>query len=112
MTEMTYETIRVERDGAVDWLVLNRPEALNAINTQMVTDLRDYFGGLLENTQTRVVVMRGEGRAFCAGLHIKQSPHMVDSSGYKPVGRGFGFGYLQSSGRFDETLTPSSLSWR
>ena len=95
MTALTYETIRIERDGAVDWLVLNRPESLNAINTQMVTDLRDYFGGLLENTDTRIVVMRGEGRAFCAGLDIKQSQQMVDSSGYKPVGRGFGFqGYL------------------
>jgi enoyl-CoA hydratase/carnithine racemase len=95
LAERKYETIRVERDGAVDWLVLDRPEALNAINTQMVTELRDYFGGLLENTDTRIVVMRGEGRAFCAGLDIKQSGRMVDSSGHKPVGRGFGFqGYL------------------
>jgi enoyl-CoA hydratase/carnithine racemase len=39
--------------------------------------------------------MRGEGRAFCAGLDIKQSHKMVDSAGHRPVGRGFGFqGYL------------------
>ena len=95
MTALNYETIRIDREGPVDWLVLNRPEALNSINTQMVTDLRDYFGGLLENTDTRVVVMRGEGRAFCAGLDIKQANKMVDSSGHRPVGRGFGFqGYL------------------
>jgi len=95
MTERTYETIKIERDGPVDWLVLNRPEALNSINTQMVTDLREYFGGLLENTKTRIVVMRDEGRAFCAGLDIKQSNQMIDSAGHKPVGRGFGFqGYL------------------
>ena len=90
-----YETISVEQDGATDWLTLNRPEALNAINTQMVTELRDYFSGLQENTNTRVVVMRGEGRAFCAGLDIKQADHMVDSSGHVPVGSGWGFqGYL------------------
>lgn len=95
MKSLTYETIRIDREGPVDWLILNRPESLNAINTQMVTDLRDYFGGLLENTDTRIVVMRGEGRAFCAGLDIKQSQHMVDSAGHKPVGRGWGFqGYL------------------
>jgi enoyl-CoA hydratase/carnithine racemase len=95
LTALTYETIRIDREGAVDWLVLNRPEALNAINTQMVTDLRDYFGGLLENTDIRVVVMRGEGRAFCAGLDIKQTHQLVDSAGHRPVGRGFGFqGYL------------------
>lgn len=95
MTVADYETIRIDRDGAVDWLTLNRPEALNAINTQMVTDLRDYFRGLAENTDTRVVVMRGEGRAFCAGLDIKQAGNMVDSQGHRPVGYGWGFqGYL------------------
>jgi enoyl-CoA hydratase/carnithine racemase len=95
MNDFTYETIRIDRAGPVDWLTLNRPEALNAINTQMVTDLRDYFFGLLENTKTRIVVMRGEGRAFCAGLDIKQSQQTGDRAGHKPVGRGFGFqGYL------------------
>lgn len=93
--EPKYETIRVERDGAVDWLTLARPGALNAINMQMVTELRRYFGGLYENTDTRIVVMRGEGRAFCAGLDIKQAGDMVDRDGHRPVGRGFGFqGYL------------------
>lgn len=95
MAAPNYETIRIDQDGAVDWLTLNRPEALNAINTQMVTDLRHYFGGLAENTDTRVVVMRGEGRAFCAGLDIKQAGDMVDSNGHRPVGYGWGFqGYL------------------
>ncbi len=65
-----YETILVEKQGQVDWVSLNRPEALNAINTPMVTDLRDYFGSLYENDDTRIVVLRGEGRAFCAGLDI------------------------------------------
>lgn len=106
MTELTYETIQIDRDGAVDWLVPNRPEALNAINTQMVTELRDYFGGLLENTDTRIVVMRGEGRAFCAGLDIKQSQHRVDSLEHKPIGRGFGFqGYLA-----ERALSPGLVS--
>ena len=95
MSVTEYETLRIEHDGAVDWLVLNRPEALNSINTQMVTDLRDYFGGMMENTDTRVIVMRGEGRAFCAGLDIKQAGNPVDSSGHRAVGQGWGFqGYL------------------
>lgn len=41
-----FETIHVERRDQVDWLTLNRPESLNAINTLMVTELREYFGGL------------------------------------------------------------------
>lgn len=95
MSETEYETLHVEHADGVDWLTLNRPEALNSINTQMVTDLRDYFGRMMENTDTRVIVMRGEGRAFCAGLDIKQAGNMVDSAGHRPVGQGWGFqGYL------------------
>ena len=87
-----YETIEIEKRGAVDWLTLNRPEALNAINLQMVTDLRDYFGGLAEDPATRIVVMRGAGRAFCAGLDIKASNAGETA---QPFGYGFGFqGYL------------------
>ncbi len=92
-----YDTIRVERTDGVDWLTLNRPEALNAINTQMVTDLRHYFGQMMEDTDSRVIVMAGEGRAFCAGLDIKQVgvENRVDAEGHRPVGQGWGFqGYL------------------
>ena len=89
-----FETISVEQEGGVAYLTLNRPEALNAINTQMVTDLRSYFSGLMENLDTRVVVMRGAGRAFCAGLDIKELGG-TDSAGHAPVGQGWGFqGYL------------------
>lgn len=95
MTLEEFETIRVEREGPVDWLVLNRPQALNSINTQMVTELRHYFHGLSENASTRIVVMRGEGRAFCAGLDIKQAGSTTDDARHRPVGGGWGFqGYL------------------
>jgi len=71
---MTYSTLQVKQDGAVSWLTLNRPEALNALNRAMVDELRDYFGGLAADTKTRVVVIRGAGRAFCAGLDLKEGP--------------------------------------
>ena len=86
------ETISVERNGAVDTLWLDRPDALNAITTPMVTELRHYFDQLLENDQTRVVLMGGRGMAFCAGLDIKAA---TDSSVPRPFGAGMGFqGYL------------------
>jgi len=66
MTAPHYETITVEKKDQVDWLTLNRPESLNAINTPMVTELRDYFGGLMDDRDTRIVVLRGAGRAFSA----------------------------------------------
>lgn len=87
-----YETLSVERDGAVDTLWLNRPESLNAITTLMVTELRHYFDHLTENDQTRVVLMAGRGKAFCAGLDIKSAS---DSNEPRPFGAGMGFqGYL------------------
>lgn len=91
---MDYTTISIERDGALDRLILNRPEALNAITAQMVTELRHYFSGLMENVDTRVVLMQGAGRAFCAGLDIKAAGG-ADDAGHQPVGQGWGFqGYL------------------
>jgi enoyl-CoA hydratase/carnithine racemase len=93
MNRPTYETILVEKRGDADWLTLNRPDALNAISMQMVHDLSDYFGRLFNDRTTRVVVMRGAGRAFCAGLDIKE---FAEGRGDEvPFGGGFGFqGYL------------------
>jgi enoyl-CoA hydratase len=69
---MSYETLRIEREGHITWLILNRPDALNSMNTTLIREVSDFFRGLSEDTETRVVVMRGEGRAFCAGLDLKQ----------------------------------------
>lgn len=85
-----YKTIGVEVRGGVHYLTLNRPDMLNAINTEMVGELSDYFGGLFHNRDCRIVVMKGAGRAFCAGLDIK-----ARGEGESPFGGGFGFqGYL------------------
>ncbi|GGE06106.1 enoyl-CoA hydratase [Polymorphobacter glacialis] len=89
---MIYTTITVEKRGATDWLTLNRPEAMNAISLTMVHELNDYFGGLYNDSSTRIVVMRGAGRAFSAGLDIKDQSRDPASV---PFGGGFGFqGYL------------------
>ena len=87
-----YKTIEVEQQGALDILWLNRPEQLNSINTPMVTELRHYFDQLAENENTRVVIMGGRGKAFCAGLDIKSAS---DPAQPRPFGGGMGFqGYL------------------
>jgi enoyl-CoA hydratase/carnithine racemase len=69
---MGYETIEVKREGALAWLTLNRPDSLNALNPALVDELTDYFRGLHGDLETRVVVLRGAGRAFCAGLDLKE----------------------------------------
>ena len=83
---MTYETISIEQRGPVDWLTLNRPDALNSINNQMVADLSDYFGRLFNARHTRIVVMKGAGRGYCAGLNIK-----AQGTQEAPFAGGFGF---------------------
>lgn len=66
-----YMTLDVAREGAVDWLTLNRPERLNAIDAAMTAELFDYFGRLHADPVCRVVLMRGAGRGFCSGLDLK-----------------------------------------
>ena len=66
-----YETLLIRRDGAIDWLTLNRPEALNALSIRMQLELQHYFETLYRQWDTRVVILRGAGRAYCAGLDIK-----------------------------------------
>ncbi|WP_300392737.1 enoyl-CoA hydratase-related protein [Henriciella sp.] len=86
-----YKTIDVDVRGNVHWLTLNRPDMLNAINTEMAGELADYFGKLYHDRSCRIVVMKGAGRAFCAGLDIKAR----EDGGEPPFGGGFGFqGYL------------------
>ena len=87
-----YETIRVDVRDGVHWLTLNRPDALNAITVNMATELGDYFDRLFHDRNCRVVVMRGAGRAFCAGLDVKER-----NKEETPFGGGYGFqGHLAS----------------
>lgn len=65
-----YETLSIERDGPVDRVLLNRPDHLNALSLLALDELNDYFGRQQFNEKSRIVVLRGAGRAFCAGLDI------------------------------------------
>ncbi|MGE0383547.1 MAG: enoyl-CoA hydratase/isomerase family protein [Gammaproteobacteria bacterium] len=69
---MDYRNIIVEQRGPIDILTLNRPEALNALSEAMVAEMADYLHRLRARRECRVVILRGNGRAFCAGLDIKE----------------------------------------
>ncbi|HTO40467.1 MAG TPA: enoyl-CoA hydratase-related protein [Rhizomicrobium sp.] len=68
---MDYEHLIVKREGAAIWVTMNRPERLNALNTRLITELRYLFTDLYWKHDIRVVVLTGAGRAFCAGLDLK-----------------------------------------
>jgi enoyl-CoA hydratase/carnithine racemase len=68
----SYETLLVERDGAVGWLINNRPDALNAMNLQMRTELADAWLELDNDPKVSVIVHTGTGRAFQTGADVKE----------------------------------------
>ena len=68
---MTEILLREDQD-AVATLTLNRPEALNALSEEMMTAMQDEFERLAVDSSTRVIVIKGAGRAFCAGHDLKQ----------------------------------------
>ena len=83
MTLPRYDTLAIERRGLHVLLVsLNRPDALNAINTQMGRDTLDLWTRLTaEPGDTRCVVLTGAGgRAFCAGGDLKERNGMSDEA--------------------------------
>ena len=76
---MHFDTLLLDRRDHIAWLTLNRPQSLNAMSRALVRDLRAFFAQLGEDRDTRVVVLRGAGRAFCAGLDLKEGSDAFDS---------------------------------
>jgi enoyl-CoA hydratase/carnithine racemase len=81
---MDYEHLTIEARGEALWVTMNRPERLNALNRRLVEELRDLFVGLYWRHEVRVVVLRGAGANFCAGLDLKER----DNSGGSGPGNG------------------------
>lgn len=77
----TYETLIIRKEGPVDWVTMNRPDALNSLNPKMISELRDYFLKLYTDQSVRIVVLKGAGRGFCAGLDLKASSIGRNESG-------------------------------
>ena len=67
MTEQSFEAIEIGRRGRVLTLTMNRPEALNAVNDPLHTDLARVFRFAARDRDSDVVVLTGAGRAFSAG---------------------------------------------
>jgi enoyl-CoA hydratase/carnithine racemase len=72
MPTLELETMRCEVVGALGRLRLNRPQALNAANWQWVKDLVTATEYLAAHPEAHVVIVSGEGRAFCSGLDVKE----------------------------------------
>lgn len=72
MTEsVAVQAVTLERRGAVALITLNRPEAMNAVNSAVAKGLGDAIAAFAADDALRVAVITGAGRAFCAGADLK-----------------------------------------
>jgi enoyl-CoA hydratase len=76
---VAYETILIDRDGAVATIVLNRPKALNALNATVLAELVAAFDELEADARVRAVIITGSGdKAFAAGADIGELNQLAD----------------------------------
>ncbi len=67
-----WQNFDVRRSDGVATVTFNRPERLNALTFEVYADLRDFFAEIPHRDDTAVVVLRGEGRAFCSGGDVNE----------------------------------------
>ena len=68
---MDYETIRVEKEGGITWVIFNRPEKRNAMSPQLHFDMDDALAKLAKDDETKVLILTGSGVSFSAGQDLK-----------------------------------------
>ena len=69
---MSEPVILVEKSGAVATVTLNRPTAMNALSRELRTAIAETFNALEADKNIRVAILTGAGKAFCAGLDLKE----------------------------------------
>ncbi len=79
---METKTIRLSIDRGIATLTMNRPEFLNAINLEMLDELLRAIFSCTNNRAVRVIILRGEGRAFSSGGDIKVMENILDQDAY------------------------------
>jgi enoyl-CoA hydratase len=79
---MSYETVLVEQRGAVTLVTLNRPQALNALNTQVLKELTEVFAAYDADAAQRCLVLTGSEKAFAAGADIKEMQQQLFAEMY------------------------------
>ena len=69
---MSYDYLKFESEGGIGIIILNRPEKRNALSLELLQELSVLLTSISENKETRVVIIKGEGKVFCAGHDISQ----------------------------------------
>lgn len=83
-----YQTVRYEKKDRIGIATINRPEALNALNSQVIADLEALISEVEKDTELRAFILTGEGRSFVAGADIGEQKPMDVAQGRKWGQRG------------------------
>ena len=67
---MAYESIILEKENRVATITFNRPDKLNALNSQLVSDIMNALDAVASDEDTRVLIVTGNGRGFCSGADL------------------------------------------
>ena len=78
---MSGDILNIETRGGIEIVTLNRPDQLNAVSPDLAKALLDYFQGLVDRLDIRVVLLRGAGRVFCAGAELGSDAFAQDGPG-------------------------------
>ena len=71
MADKTYDNVKIEREGGITFLIMNRPDKRNAMSPQLHFDMEDAMDYLALDDQTQALVITGAGPAFCAGQDLR-----------------------------------------
>ena len=76
---MDFNTIKVQLGESMAWVNLDRPEVRNALNAELISELTEAFDWLNSRDDIRVIILKGNGKAFCAGADLA---YMKDMAGF------------------------------
>ncbi|MFW6124347.1 MAG: enoyl-CoA hydratase/isomerase family protein [Acidobacteriota bacterium] len=81
-----YKNLKIEKEENVGWVIINRPDKLNALNQETINELHQAFLSFEEDSKVKAVLLTGSGeKAFVAGADIKELSGLDLSSGKKYV---------------------------
>lgn len=82
---MSNSSILLKIENGVAHITLNRPEVFNSFNREMALALQDIFDDCEKNEEVRVIVLSGNGKAFCAGQDLKEVTSPELNPGFKKI---------------------------
>ena len=77
---MDFNTIKVQLGESMAWVNLDRPEVRNALNAEMIIELTEAFDWLNSRDDIRVIILKGNGKCFCAGADLDYMKAMAQYS--------------------------------